>query len=103
MPTDLTDRDGPVEIAHVADRSEFVALDPTGQVGVLQYHLASGAMDIQHTVVQPIAEGRGVGSALVVAALDHARAEGLSVIPTCPFVPAVLARHPEYAGLVSTD
>jgi predicted GNAT family acetyltransferase len=90
----------PVEIAHAPEMSEFVALDETGQVGVLQYVLSGDVIDIQHTVVQPHAGGRGIGSALVVAALDHARAEGLRVIPTCPFVPAVLARHPEYADLV---
>lgn len=100
-----------VEIAHVPEQSEFVALDATGQVGVLQYVLtaadgadgaegADGVIDLQHTVVQRSAGGRGVGSALVVAALDHARANGLRVIPTCPFVPAVIARHPEYADLV---
>ena len=90
----------PIEIAHAPEHSEFVALDETGQIGVLQYVLADGVIDLQHTVVQPVAEGRGVGSALVVAALDHARAEGLRVLPTCPFVPAVIRRHPEYADLV---
>lgn len=90
----------PVEIAHAPEHSEFVALDESGQIGVLQYVLTPGAIDLQHTVVQRAAGGRGVGSALVVAALDFARAEGLRVIPTCPFVPAVIARHAEYADLV---
>lgn len=89
-----------VEVAHAPERSEFVALDATGQVGVLQYVLDDGVIDLQHTVVQPAAGGRGIGSELVVAALDFARAEGLRVIPTCPFVPAVIARHPQYADLV---
>jgi predicted GNAT family acetyltransferase len=90
----------PVAVAHAPERSEFVALDETGQVGVLVYSLAEGVIDLQHTVVQPAAGGRGIGSDLVVAALEFARAEGLGVIPTCPFVPAVIARHPDYADLV---
>jgi len=89
-----------VQVVHAPEHHEFVALDATGRVGVLQYSLADGVIDLQHTVVQRSAGGRGVGSSLVVAALEHARAEGLRVVPTCPFVPAVIARHPEYADLV---
>jgi predicted GNAT family acetyltransferase len=37
---------------------------------------------------------------LVRAALNYARANGLRVIPVCPFARAFLARHPEYADLV---
>lgn len=88
------------EIAHVPDRSEFLALDQNGQIGVLNYELDGSTIDLQHTVVQRSAGGRGVGSALVVAALEHAREHGLRVIPTCPFVPAVIDRHPEFADLV---
>lgn len=89
-----------VEVAHVPDRSEFVALGSTGQIGVLQYALDGTVLDIQHTVVQRAAGGRGVGSALVLAALDYARAEGFTVIPTCPFVPGVIEKHPAYRNLV---
>src|SRR5690606_17493780 len=53
-----------------------------------------------HTVVETAAEGRGVGSALARTALDAARAEGLRVVPQCPFIAAYIARHPDYADLV---
>lgn len=88
------------EITHVPERSAFVAVDGTEQLGVLEYVLAGDVIDLQHTVVRPPAEGRGVGSALVRAALDHAREHGYRVIPTCSFVPGVVARHPEYADLL---
>ena len=93
-------RIGDVDVAHAPERQEFVALDASGQVGVLQYTLADDSIDLRHTVVQPRAEGHGVGSALVLAALEHAHTTGLRVIPTCPFVPAVINRHPEYRDLV---
>lgn len=89
------------EVTHDSANSEFVAIDDDGaRIGVLQYELIGDVIDLQHTVVQRAAGGRGVGSALVVAALDRARADDLRVVPTCPFVPAVIERHPEYADLV---
>jgi len=45
--------------------------------------------------------GRGIGSALVRGILDRARAQGLKVVPICPFVKAYLAKHEEYADLLN--
>jgi predicted GNAT family acetyltransferase len=56
-----------------------------------------------HTRVPGELEGQGYGGALAKAALDYARANGLKVIPTCPFVSAYLRRHKEYADLVQRD
>lgn len=56
--------------------------------------LAGGALDLQHTVVPPEARGGGVASALVRAAVAHARAEHVTLVPTCPYVAAWLERHP---------
>ena len=56
-----------------------------------------------HTEVDPTIQRRGLGSALVVAALDDARARGRTVVPICPFVDAYIQRHPEYADLVVAD
>ncbi len=56
-----------------------------------------------HTGVPEVAEGRGIGSKLVHAALEDARTQGLSVIPACPFVETYIERHPEYQSLVETE
>jgi predicted GNAT family acetyltransferase len=56
-----------------------------------------------HTEVFPVLRLRGLGSALVVGALDDARSRGLRVVPLCPFVDAYVRRHPKYADLVVTD
>jgi len=50
--------------------------------------------------VPPELGGKGAGSALVKGALDQVRAEGLKVIPQCPFVKAYIDKHPEYADLL---
>jgi hypothetical protein len=38
---------------------------------------------------------------LARAALDTARADGLEVVPLCPYVAAYIRRHQEYLPLVS--
>src|SRR5690606_14236372 len=99
-PTDMAD--GSVTITHHPELSEFVATEADGrEVGVLQYVLTGPSLDIRPTVVPRAAGGRGIGSQLVRAALDHAAHERLTIIPTCSFVPSVLARHPEYRELVA--
>ena len=45
-------------------------------------------------------EGRGIASKLAKTALDYSRAEGLTVVPLCPFIASYIERHPEYADLV---
>jgi len=87
-------------ITNEADQSEFVAVLNGQRVGVLQYRRSDDVIDLQHTIVEPAVGGRGVGSTLVKAALDHACAEGLSVIPTCTFIPPYVAKHPEYQDLL---
>jgi predicted GNAT family acetyltransferase len=84
-----------VHVRHLADRRRFAADVGAGEDAVLAYEiLPGGTLDLQHTVVPPEARGGGVASALVAAAVAHARAEGLTLVPTCPYVAAWLGRHP---------
>jgi predicted GNAT family acetyltransferase len=39
-------------------------------------------------------------SATIGSGLDGARAEGLAVLPFCPFVNAYIEKHPQHADLV---
>jgi predicted GNAT family acetyltransferase len=68
--------------------------------GLLQYRLRGETISLLHTEVEGRFEGRGLGSKLIVFALDDARARGLAVLPFCPFVKGYLERHSEYLGLV---
>ncbi|HEX7775877.1 MAG TPA: GNAT family N-acetyltransferase, partial [Parvibaculum sp.] len=52
------------------------------------------------TVVPEELGGKGVGSRLAKGALDAVRAEGLKVVPQCPFIAAYIKKHPEYQPLV---
>ncbi|HTQ83651.1 MAG TPA: GNAT family N-acetyltransferase [Pseudolabrys sp.] len=75
-----------------------MALD--GGTAFATYGRDGGVLTIMHTEVPAAINGRGHGSALVKGVLDIARAQGLKVVPVCPFVKAFIGRHPEYADLL---
>ncbi len=54
------------------------------------------AIVLVHTQVDEEFEGRGVGGALVRAAVDEIAAAGRSVRPDCPFAREWLERHPDH-------
>ena len=68
--------------------------------GFAEYIRTAELVAFVHTEVAPEYEGKGVGSALARAALDDARASGLRVLATCPFIAGWIARHPEYQDLL---
>lgn len=55
---------------------------------------------IDHTGVPRELGGRGIGKALVKAAVEDAREEGFKIIPLCPFAKAVLDKTPEWQDVV---
>ena len=75
------------------DEIGFIEYDPVGATSIL----------IKHTEVRSDHEGQGLGSRLVRSALDHIRAQGRTVIPTCPYALAYIRRHPEVHDLVQED
>ena len=83
--------DEDVQVVDVPEQSRFEArLDGT-RAGLAAYQRTPQLVVMTHTEVDPAYEGRGVGSALVRGALDQVRAEGLHVLPVCPFVREWLA------------
>jgi hypothetical protein len=86
------------DIRDNAQRHRF-KLDAGGHVAFSEYQRAGNVLTIMHTEVPTEFNGRGIGSALVRGILDLARAQGLKVVPRCPFVAAFMDRHPEYADL----
>ncbi|HWK19586.1 MAG TPA: GNAT family N-acetyltransferase [Microbacteriaceae bacterium] len=79
-------------------RYEVVVDDKVG--GFLSYEVADGVIDLQHTVVQPSHRGQGLAGLLAERAFDDARAQGLRVIPSCPFIAGWVPDHPEVADLI---
>ena len=86
----------------------IITHDPAGHrfsitVGGVEAHLEylrhGAVLTITHTIVPEAIGGRGIAGALVKAAMDHARAEGLKVNPVCSYSAAWMARHPDYQDL----
>ena len=85
-------------VTHHAGASQFEIHTDAG-TALLRYRIDGATMDLVHTEVPRTLEGGGYGSALARAALDYARVNNLTVIPTCPFVRAFMLRHHEYDDL----
>ena len=71
-----------------------------GYEACLMYRLAGHEIDFYHTYVPEVFRGRGIAEKLCQAAFEHAKAKGLTVIPSCAYISgAYLKRHPEYESL----
>jgi uncharacterized protein len=87
-------------VKHNDEAQEF-ALTVDGQLARIVYHRAPGIISLDHTLVPPPIEGRGVAAKLTKAALDFARAEQLRVVPACSYVAAYIRKNPEYQDLLA--
>lgn len=76
-------------------------LEVDGAIAFAAYERGVGIITFTHTIVPSELQGRGLGSILIKAALDAVRAEGLKVVPECPFVRAYIEKHPEEQDLLA--
>ena len=80
------------------NRYEF---DVEGGEALAFYRLADGVMTFTHTEVPAQLRGRGLGSQMMRAVLQDVRAQGLKVVPRCPFVADYIRRNPEFTDLLA--
>lgn len=76
-------------------------LSVDGHVAFINYTAAPGVLAFTYTEVPRALREGGIGTRLVLGALDQLRAQGLKVRPLCGFVRHVIAQHPDYADLVA--
>ena len=72
-----------------------------GLVSRCDYRMHGSTMMLVHTEVPPQLEGRGIGSLLVRAAFEHARQNGMDVLPVCSYARTWAERHPEVTPLLA--
>ena len=95
--------DAPVnEVRNDVAGSRFVIAD-NGVEAELVYHQRLGRLVLIHTEVPDALGGRGIGGQLVRAALAHATAEHLTIVPWCPFARRWLTEHPGETQDVAID
>jgi predicted GNAT family acetyltransferase len=70
-------------------------------VGHVEYQRHGDVVDLVHTEIDDGHEGEGLGSRLAAGVLDDLRRRGLHAQPSCPFIADWIAKHPDYADLVS--
>jgi predicted GNAT family acetyltransferase len=87
-------------VADVPERSRYELREGGELQGWVEYLPAGRSVILAHTEVLEGGEGQGRGSRLVRGVLEDLRDRGVTVIPTCPFAAAYIARHPEWAGVV---
>lgn len=92
-----------VEVADAPEEGRLEARIDGALAGFVTYRRRPGRLSLVHTEVDPAFEGRGVGGALIRAAVMQARAEDLVILPFCPFARDWLARHPEHLDLVPAE
>jgi uncharacterized protein len=94
----------PADVPVVDDTatSRFVIREG-GVEAELIYLVEGDRMLLLHTEVPEEWGGRGVGSRLVRAALERARANALTVVPWCPFARRWLRDHHDQAASVTID
>jgi predicted GNAT family acetyltransferase len=89
-----------VRVVDVPDRRRFEILVDGKRAGFAAYRRREQAVELTHTEVDPAYQGQGLAGRLAAAALDQARADGLRVVPTCPYIASYIESHPDYADLV---
>jgi redox-sensitive bicupin YhaK (pirin superfamily)/predicted GNAT family acetyltransferase len=82
------------------DKSRFEIRADGELAGFAEYHRSGHEIAFIHTEIDPRFGGRGLAGLLARAALDSARAQGLAVLPYCPFIRGWITKHPEYVDLV---
>ena len=99
MTTDPDD----AEVVDATDEHRFVIRGDGGLEAELVYRTNGDRLVLIHTGVPEEWGGRGIGGRLVRAALERARAQGLTVVPWCPFARRWLRDHGSETAGVTVD
>lgn len=96
----MTTTPTPPPVEHDTASHRFrVTMD--GFEACLMYRQQGKDLDLYHTYVPEAFRGRGIAERLCKAAFEHAKQQGLTVIPSCAYISdAYLKRHPEYEPIV---
>lgn len=69
-------------------------------LAVCDYQVAGDVWTFTRTFVPDSLRGQGVAAALAEAALTHAQALNVKVVPSCIYIESYMKRSPKFAGLI---
>ncbi|MFE5623107.1 GNAT family N-acetyltransferase [Streptomyces virginiae] len=90
----------PIAFQDEREAGRLLALEDGEAVGYIAYFVLAGpphALVAVHTIVEPGHEGRGIAGGLVRTFYQLAAAEGVPVVPLCPYAASWAAKHPDEA------
>ena len=92
-----------IEITHEpqGDRGRYHLFVDGTEAGELDYRMDGEVQVFVHTGVRDEFEGQGLAGKLAKHVLDDARANGVQIGATCPYVRGYLERHPEEQDLLA--
>jgi predicted GNAT family acetyltransferase len=90
-----------ISVVDEYERHRFEIVSGGQFAGYTEYRDLPYGRAFIHTVIDPHFEGHGLGSQLIRAALDEARAAKRNVIPLCRFVRRYIKNHGSYLDLVA--
>jgi predicted GNAT family acetyltransferase len=88
-------------VNNTADQRFEVFVDDV-RAGLADYKPSGDNRAFVHTEISEDFGGQGLAKQLIQAALDATRAEGLGVLPFCPFVHGFITKNHDYLDLVPT-
>ena len=91
-----------IEIRDEREEGRYTAYLKGQRIGYATWVKVHDTVVLPHTEVNPEWNGQGIGSMLARKAFDDARADGLTVLPFCPFMKRWAELHPDYRDIVRT-
>lgn len=93
-----------ITVNHNAERHRFELLDDgkvIGKAAYREYPESSSPQRIfYHTEVNEEYGGQGLGVTLATAALESTVADGVGIVPVCPFIKKFVGRNHDYDASV---
>lgn len=69
----------------------------------IEYMIMGNKIFLTHTEVPSELEGKGIGSKIILLALEEIERRNLKLIPLCPFVAKYITKHPEWNRILADD
>ena len=92
-----------MEIQHKVEGGKgiFYVGEENNRLAELVYTIPSAdKIIIEHTEVDDSLSGKGIGRQLVHAAMDHARANNIKIIPLCSYAKSVFQKEREWQDVL---
>ena len=72
-----------------------------GEAELTFVRISPTVINADHTLAPDTMRGTGIAKAMVERLVADARADGVRILPTCSYVKAQFARHPDWADVLA--